>query len=143
MKSVKKSFCRICDTSCGIDIFVKDGVMVNVEGMKEHPLNQGTLCSKGNSGVQIMYSPQRLNFPLKRVGERGEGKWARISWEEALRTITWRFQELKKTYGAWALAWDQGRGPAHSHFARLMNLYGTPNAVSRSHICHTPRLINL
>jgi anaerobic selenocysteine-containing dehydrogenase len=142
MEKIKKSFCRICDTFCGINIFVKDGVMVNVEGMKEHPLNQGTLCAKGNAGVQIMYSPQRLNFPLKRVGERGQGKWARISWDEALKIIAVKLQELKKKYGAWALAWDQGRGPAPPHFARLMNLYGTPNGVSRAHICHAPRVMN-
>jgi anaerobic selenocysteine-containing dehydrogenase len=117
MEEVKKSFCRLCDTYCGIDMYVRDGTLVNVRGTKEHPLNQGTLCAKGNSAVQIMYSPQRLNFPLKRVGERGEGKWARISWEEAFKTITWKLQELKKKYGAWALAWDQGRGPAPLHYA--------------------------
>jgi len=107
MEKVKKSFCRICDTCCGIDIFVKNGVMVNVEGMKEDPLNQGTLSAKVNVGVQIMYSPKHLNFPLKQIGEWWKGKRGRISWDEALKTIPWEFEELKK-YGAWALAWDWG-----------------------------------
>ena len=142
MVQIKKSFCHICDTCCGIDLFVKNGVLVNVEGMKEHPLNKGTLCVKGNAGVQIMYSPERLNFPLKRIGQRGEGKWARITWDEALKTISAKLQELKKKYGAWVLAWDQGRGPVPPHFARLMNLYGTPNGVSRAHTCFVPRIIN-
>lgn len=83
---IKKSICTICDptTQCGLDLFVKDGKIIRVEGSKEAPHSHGSLCSKGAATRQYVYSPDRLKTPLRRVGERGEGKFEPISWDEAL-----------------------------------------------------------
>ena len=70
---------------------VEDGVIVHIEGNPDS-LTKGTMCSKGLSSIQHVDNPYRLKYPLKRAGEKGEGKWKRITWDEAYDTI-----EKKKT----------------------------------------------
>jgi anaerobic selenocysteine-containing dehydrogenase len=89
------TFCHGCGaakTRCGILCHVKDGEFIRVEGNPEAFNNWGygctSLCAKGNAAVQYEYSPNRLKYPMKRVGEKGEGKFQRITWDEALDTIT-------------------------------------------------------
>ena len=69
------TFCSLCGPSigCGLNCYVKDGRLVRVEGMKESPINKGKLCLKAFASMQWLYSPQRLKYPLKRVGKLGEG----------------------------------------------------------------------
>lgn len=90
------STCMQCSSGCGILAFVSDGVVVKIEGNPNHPNNRGRLCAKGQAGINHLYSPDRLLFPLRRVGQRGEGKWKRISWEEATREIVTRLNYLKQ-----------------------------------------------
>jgi hypothetical protein len=59
---------------CGIYAFEKDGIFTRVAGMKESPVNEGSLCVKGLASPQWVYSPDRLKYPMKRIGEKGEGK---------------------------------------------------------------------
>ena len=94
---VRKSICTICDptTQCGLDLYVKDGEIIKVEGSKEHPYNLGTLCSKGAASRQYIYNQDRLKTPLKRTGPRGSGKFEPITWDEALDTIASKFNEIK------------------------------------------------
>ena len=72
---VRKTICSICDplSHCGIDAYVKDGVVVKVEGTKENPHSGGTLCSKGNASRQFIYHKDRIHTPLVRKGDRGSG----------------------------------------------------------------------
>ena len=72
-----------CHGGCGMKLHVKDGKLVYVEGDENHPWNQGRTCPKAMALTQYMYHPDRIRHPMKRVGERGEGKWERISWDEA------------------------------------------------------------
>jgi anaerobic selenocysteine-containing dehydrogenase len=67
---VRKTICAICDplSHCGIDAYVKDGMVVKVEGTKENPHSEGTLCSKGNASRQIIYHTDRIRTPLVRKG---------------------------------------------------------------------------
>lgn len=90
------STCMQCSSGCGILAFVSDGAVVKIEGNPVHPNNRGRLCAKGQAGVNHLYSPDRILFPMKRVGKRGEGKWKRISWEEARREIIARLNYLKQ-----------------------------------------------
>ena len=78
---IKRTLCDICcpGMHCGVDAYVKDGRIIKLEGTKEHPRNHGKLCTKGAAGRQYVYRPDRLKTPLKRVGERGEGKFEPIS----------------------------------------------------------------
>ena len=72
---VRKSICTICDPSalCGLDLYVKDGKIIKVEGSKDHPYSLGTLCPKGAANRQYIYNEDRLKAPLKRTGPRGSG----------------------------------------------------------------------
>ena len=80
------TFCGMCGPSagCGIYAEVRDGRFVGIEGMKESPLNKGRNCAKAHAAPQWVYSPDRLRTPLRRVGQRGEGKFERITWDTAL-----------------------------------------------------------
>src|SRR4030043_659083 len=95
---------------CGCEIFVQDGKVTRGEGDKNHPFNQGRLCAKGLAIPQYMYHPDRVIHPLKRVGERGEGKWQRITWNEAYDTIEKRFKDIRTKYGAESVIFCQGTG---------------------------------
>ena len=71
-----------CHNGCGVHLYVKDGKLVKVEGNPEFPYNQGRLCPRCLALPQVVYSPDRLKWPLKRTGKRGENKWEKISWEQ-------------------------------------------------------------
>ena len=83
---IRKTTCYMCACRCGINVHMKEGKVAYIEGNRDHPVNKGVLCAKGSAGIMQHYSPARLKKPLKRVGERGEGKFEEIEWEEALET---------------------------------------------------------
>ena len=83
-----------CPDTCGMHITVEDGVAVKVEGAKDMPFTQGTLCTKVAKYLERTYSKERVLYPLKRVGPKGAGKFERISWDEALDTIAAKFKEV-------------------------------------------------
>lgn len=89
---------RNCYSTCNFIAHEKDGRLVKIEGIKDHPVTD-TPCLKGLSYTRRVYSPDRLKYPLKRVGERGEGKWKRISWEEAYQEMAENFINIKDKYG--------------------------------------------
>jgi anaerobic selenocysteine-containing dehydrogenase len=78
-EKIVKTVCSICYGGCGVLAHVKDGKVVRIEGDSDHPNNKGELCPKGLAGIELLYHPDRLNYPLKRAGARGEGKWERIT----------------------------------------------------------------
>lgn len=77
--------CRACIIDCGAIVTVRNGKVVKIEGDPEDPINKGRMCAKGLSGIQALYNPNRLKYPMRRAGERGENKWERISWKEGYR----------------------------------------------------------
>ncbi|MDN3017887.1 molybdopterin oxidoreductase family protein [Paenibacillus sp. BSR1-1] len=83
-----------CPDQCGLLLHKKDGKIVKVEGDPEHPVTKGHICNKVRNMTERIYDENRLKYPLKRIGPKGEGKFTRISWEEALRTITAHWSEL-------------------------------------------------
>ncbi len=94
--SVVKSHCRMCHGGCGVLVYVKDGKAVKIAGDPDCPINHGTLCSKGFGSIQLAYHPDRLTYPVKRVGPKASGQWERISWDEALDTIAERILGLQR-----------------------------------------------
>ena len=98
------SVCEMCFWRCPIVAKIKNGKLVKIEGNPKSPANGTRVCARGNSGVQLLYDPDRLKYPMKRVGARGEGKWARISWKEALDEVAYNLEKVKKKYGPHALA---------------------------------------
>jgi anaerobic selenocysteine-containing dehydrogenase len=120
---------------------VKDGKVIKVEGDPDSPISHGTLCSKGLSILQLAYHPDRILYPMKRVGEKGEGKWQRITWDEALDTIAERFKKVIAEYGAESIVVGQGTGRDYeSHLYRFANLLGTPNVLTAGHMCYVSRV---
>jgi anaerobic selenocysteine-containing dehydrogenase len=135
------TFCSLCGPGmgCGLNCYVKDGKLVMVEGMKESPFNQGRLCPKAFASVQWLYSPQRLRYPLKRVGEKGEGKFARVTWDEALDITAHRLTELKERYGPESLAiLSPARRGYSDYLYRFLIAHGSPN-YGHSGICAVQR----
>ncbi|MGP1676995.1 MAG: molybdopterin-containing oxidoreductase family protein [Burkholderiales bacterium] len=83
-----------CPDTCGMHVTVENGVAVKVEGAKDMPFTQGTLCTKVARYLDRTYSKERVLHPLKRVGAKGEGRFERITWDEALATIVAKFKEI-------------------------------------------------
>ncbi|MEA2085483.1 MAG: molybdopterin-dependent oxidoreductase [Chloroflexota bacterium] len=137
-----KTDCILCVWGCGVNAYVEDGRLVKVEGMAEHPLSQGLLCPRGRHLVDYVYSPDRLKYPMKKVN----GKWQRISWDEALGTIAEKLDLLKDNYGARALATFCGSiGVENIELAafadRFGGAYGTPNFLSVESNCFRSRIL--
>src|SRR5512136_2993394 len=135
---IVKTFCaRMDHGGCGLLVHVEEGQIVRVEGDPESPLNRGTICAKGIAQVERLNHPDRLHHPLKRMGERGEGKWERISWEEALTTISQRILQADRR----SIAFAQGtpKGLELYMMIRLANLLKVPTMVTPGSICHMPR----
>jgi len=123
------SFCDMCYWRCGLKIRVRDGRAVKIEGNPEHPNNRGVVCAKGNAGLMAAYDPDRLKFPLLRMGGRGAGKWKRITWDEAYDRIAAAFLKAKEQYGSETLAMI-GHGTWEKPYHRLAHAFGTPNTTS-------------
>ena len=94
---------RNCRDACSMIAEIKDGKMVSIKGDPKHPLTQGTVCVKGHTYAMHLYNADRIMHPMKRVGKKGEGKWERISWDQALKEIAAKLTEIKAKYGGEAL----------------------------------------
>src|SRR3989304_1173564 len=138
------SVCQTCHCECGGLVHVKDGRVIKIEGDPDHPQNEGHLCPKGTAFVQLLYHPDRLKYPMKRAGAKGEGKWQRISWDEALDTIAAEFKRVKEKYGPMAVAWNWGEGERGNIICNLALLaaLGSPNSIhTDGHYCLQPQII--
>jgi thiosulfate reductase / polysulfide reductase chain A len=104
MPAILPSTCLLCPAGCGILGEILEGRLIKIIGHPKHPNNQGKLCARGHAGVNILYDPDRLLYPLKRLGGRGEGRWKQISWKEALEEISKKLGDLLqagKTEALW------------------------------------------
>jgi len=150
MTKTAKTVCNLCGLcGCGMEVTVQGGKAIEVRGDKDHPENRGALCAKGRAALDILYAPDRLKTPLKRMGQRGEGKWVPISWDEALDLIAEQLQQVKDRYGPEAVDFHKGSGhdlcagDVRPYLHRLANLLGTPNLSSPFFVCNGPRSLNM
>ncbi|MCL1846934.1 MAG: molybdopterin-dependent oxidoreductase [Coriobacteriia bacterium] len=136
-----------CHEGCGVLIYTdKEGKMVKVEGDPENPFNQGRLCVRCLALPEVTYHPDRLLYPQKRVGERGEDKWERVSWEEAYDTIVTKFNAYKAEFGPQSVVFNQGTGRDVTWAnGRLCYGFGSPNSsdFQSGMACYLPRLSSL
>ena len=94
------SVCSLdCPDQCGLLVHNKDGKIVKIEGDPHHPVTKGMICNKVRNFHERIYDKNRLQYPLKRIGKKGEGKFTRISWDEAIETITSRWKKLIEEAG--------------------------------------------
>jgi anaerobic selenocysteine-containing dehydrogenase len=139
---IVKTYCaRMDHGGCGILAHVENGRITKIEGDPDSPLNRGTICAKGLAQIEKLNHPDRLKYPMKRTGERGEGKWNRISWDEALGTIAEKISEIIKGDVPRTISFAQGTPKGLELFLliRLANLLNIPNISTTGNVCHMPR----
>ena len=139
---VIKTVCGMCGAdNCGLDVHVENGRILNITGMREHPVNRGQLCPQARAAIEMTYDPCRLRYPLRRRGDA----WERVTWDDALDLIAARLLRLKEAEGPQALAVYQGRALlqflSHGWPQRFLNLYGSPNLVRNDHMCAYPSAV--
>jgi anaerobic selenocysteine-containing dehydrogenase len=141
MKRIVRTVCQGCHSECGVLVRVEDGIVTKIEGDLKHPFSKGSICQKGREYYKFTYHPDRVKYPLKRGGNKGDGNWEAISWEQALTEIAVKVTETKDKYGPLSNGVMHGTGPRASvPAARLLaNALGSPNLVSVDlHICMVP-----
>ncbi len=142
---VKRVICKGCHGQCRLAVYVRNNRLEKVEEDKDYPLEMFRIasrpCLRRMAAAEIVYHPDRVNYPLKRAGERGEGKWQQISWEQALDEIAAKLKEIKASYGAEAVATAGGTWRTATEYRlRFFNLFGSPNHWTQGHVCFGPRL---
>lgn len=135
--NIVKTSCAVCGSCCEVDACVRNGKLVSVEGAKNTPEQSGEMCAKGVAAPQFVYNKERVLYPLKRAGDKGEGKFARISWNEAYDMIAENLLRIRREYGARSTVFYAGYPkwfrPA---LLRLSNAYGSPNFCTESSTCY-------
>jgi len=129
------SMCEMCVWRCGLVAKVKEGRVVKLEGNPDHPHSRGNLCPRGQSGLINTYDPNRVLTPLIRVGKRGEGKFRKASWEEALDLVASKMQGIKDTYGPEAMVFSSTHNLSQVQFENLLYAYGSPNYGTQRSLC--------
>ena len=147
-KQTVTGICGICPGGCGVNIKLVDGKISKISPIKGHPVD--VVCVRGLHAKEIVYSDDRLKYPLLRTGERGEGMFERITWEDALDRTAEAFQKIKKRYGAEAVMTYFGRGSFDNNLTDVFGTgglsvqgtsgfifpFGSPNASGVSSICY-------
>ena len=134
-----KSWCGFCHSRCGTLLEFEGEKVVRVKGDPDNPFNQGKICQRGALTPEHLYNDDRLNFPLKRGGEKGDGSWKRIAWETSMNEVAQKLMDLKAKYGPETLAFSHGTYRTyHWDGKRFYNLFGSPNMTGANHICMCP-----
>jgi len=141
-----RGYCAQCRNYCPVISCVEDGIFTRVLPDNEHP-NANQLCPKGLAGPELVYSPERLQFPMMRTRRKSDPDpgWKRISWNEAFHIIADNLTNIKTKYGPEAVCFIKpaiGGSPACDFFdfaSRFEHVFGSPNHISRTHICQWSR----
>ncbi|MBW2064225.1 MAG: molybdopterin-dependent oxidoreductase [Deltaproteobacteria bacterium] len=147
-REVRTGICGICPGGCGAKIELVDGKINKILPIKGHPVD--VVCVRGVHAKEIVYSDDRLKYPMLRVGEKGEGKFERITWDQALDRIAGAFDKIKKTYGPEAVMTYFGRGSFDNNLTDVFGIramptqgtsgfifpFGSPNASGVAAICY-------
>ena len=139
VKMEKRGWCGPCHNRCGLLIKTERDRAIAVRGDDNHPISRGFICEKGRLILDHLYHKDRLNYPLKRAGAKGENRWKKISWDEALDEIADRLNAIKEKYGAEAVAFAHGTYRTYGWAVkRFFNLFGSPNIMGAVSICRCP-----
>ncbi|MEQ9141178.1 molybdopterin-containing oxidoreductase family protein [Algiphilus sp.] len=133
----KRALCQSCDMQCAVVTESIDGQVVRVRS-SDNPIFRDHICMKGIVTPKGFSHPDRVLYPLKRVGPRGSNQWERVSWEEAMEDIGTRLSAIIEEHGpeAWAVSTSQwNSGTDHGLGRRIMNHVGSPNWISGVSLC--------
>jgi thiosulfate reductase / polysulfide reductase chain A len=103
-KTATGGICEMCFWRCQIVGKVRDGRLAKLEGNPKSIDNGSAICARGNAGIKLLYDPDRLKYPMKNIGERGNPKWKRISWNEAMDECGAKLKGIQDKYGAHGIA---------------------------------------
>jgi len=133
------TICFGCTNHCGVIGWVQDGRVRKIEGNPLDPNTMGNICSKAQGMISYTYYPERLLYPLKRVGKRGEGKWKRVSMDAALEEVASKLKPLREQGLEEEFVFHYGRDKTKGFTKRFTNAFGTPHRLNRRSICSSNR----
>jgi anaerobic selenocysteine-containing dehydrogenase len=142
------SICGVCPAGCGVEVHLRNDHIERLSPLRDHP--QGSVCPRGMAAKEIVYSKDRLLYPQKKVGKRGEGNFKRISWDEAYDFIIDKLHDIADQYGPEAVAVYTGRGnfefglnesfaprgPVESSANAVLFPFGSPNTTGVGSLCY-------
>ena len=127
---------NMCESGCGLKVFLKDGRIVDIWGDDEHPQNYGALCPKGTANIQHAYNPLRVKYPA--IRENIDDRFRRVTWDEALDFVADRLKYIREKWGAHAVACHRTGRSSFGHkmgATRFLTMYGTPNIFGQGPLC--------
>ncbi len=122
--------CDLCPTRCGVLGFLNRENLAAVQGNPKHLNNRGKICARGIAGMNQVYDPDRILYPRKRDGKRGDGKWNKISWDEALNEIFNRLQTLRNQGREEAFVFHADRHHIAGLSRRFLKAFGQPTILT-------------
>jgi thiosulfate reductase/polysulfide reductase chain A len=129
------SACDMCFNKCGLIARVKGGVVKKLDPNPKSLKSRGMLCARGNAGVKQLYDPDRLKFPLLRKGARGEGRWQRLSWDQALDHAADQLDRIGKEYTRCGFLFMAGTDMQSTFVHHFAEVYGSYNVISHESNC--------
>ncbi len=131
MEEAKRTYnhCRACHLNCATYATVRNGRLERIDAVPPEEGGTGKVCARAIAGPQLAYSPTRVRYPLKRAGKRGEGKWERVSWDQAVAEIARKVYDLSNEHGPEnvVLPGRTGRHDMGWIAHRIARTIGTPN----------------
>lgn len=132
------TLCEMCVNKCAAYAMVENNVITKLNPNPHFPKSQNMLCARGNAGIQAVYDPDRLKYPLIRVGQRGDGKYKRVTWDEAYSYIEEKMSKImhEEKDNRSCIGYCAGEGMAeHTYKSFMQDKLGSTNYVNHASIC--------
>jgi thiosulfate reductase / polysulfide reductase chain A len=129
------SICGMCTVRCPIRVEVENGKCTDLQGNPFAAGIDGAICARGAAGLALLGDPERPQYPLIREGERGEGKWRRTSWDEALEYVAERLKSVMAAYGTRSVLFSDRGGPFRDLHQAFVRGLGSPNYCNHDASC--------
>ena len=134
-KEYVNSLCGMCSVRCPIQVEVVDGKAEYVQGNPKAAGIMGALCPRGAAGTALTYDEERPQYPMIRTGERGEGKWKQVSWDEALDYVADKLKAIQEEYGKNSVLFSDRGGPFRDFYRAFLRGIGTANYNNHDSAC--------
>lgn len=129
------SICGMCTVRCPIMVAVKNGEIEFLQGNPHIPAMKGAICPRGAAGKALVRDPERIQSPMIREGKRGEGKWRKVGWDEALDEVAARLKTVIQQHGARSIAFSDRGGPFRDLHQAFVRGLGSPNYTNHDSSC--------